>query len=121
MRTGFAIALGVLGLWLAFVAFAVLARFAIHGPVDRESLHIALERESHSAGDLLDSPGGCHRTQQPREWRCSVIDRSGSGGADYRVWLDGDSSCWHARRIGTGSMPRRVHGCVYLWQWQLFS
>lgn len=80
----------ILGLTLvftlsAFVVYAVLARFVLHGPVTSDSLAEAVTRESDSAGRTLDDPGRCRR-RSATTWSCSVTDQQGSGGAAYRVW-----------------------------------
>jgi hypothetical protein len=120
----FRVILAVTAVGLLLLVFSLLARSVVHGNVTARSLHVALARESRSADTVLHDDGRCRRTPRRGEWRCGVSDRSGSGGADYRVRMRNDSSCWRARRTG-GSfeppMPRRVSGCVYLWQWTLLS
>jgi hypothetical protein len=77
---------------LVFVAFAVVARSWLHGPV--------------APGSLGVSVGSQHPEQ--------------SGGARYRVTTEPDGSCWTAERIqdySEGPMPLRAHDCVRLWQW----
>ncbi len=108
---------------LAFAAYALLARFVIHGPVTSRSLARELTRESGSAGLTLDRPGRC-RELSPVSWRCAVEDREGSGGATYRVQVEPDSSCWQAGLVNDyseGGMPRAVDGCVHRWQWTVLS
>lgn len=107
----------------AFAIFAILARFVIHGPVSGSALVDAVERESDSAGQVLDDDGRC-RELRNLIWRCSVTDQEGSGGATYRVRLRSDSSCWDARLAADGpegGMSETLTGCVYLWQWSLLD
>jgi hypothetical protein len=112
------------GLCLALVAFgayALLARFVLHGPVTPDSLAEALTRESDSAGSTLGDPGRCRQTAATT-WNCSVVDRQGSGGARYTVTVDADRSCWQAtldEDHSEGGMPGIVNGCVHRWQWAL--
>jgi len=54
-----------------------------------------------------------------RLWRCSEVDREGSGQAVYRVRLRDNSSCWDARLERGAMMDERVSGCVHRWQWSL--
>jgi hypothetical protein len=115
-----ALAVSALGL-IAFATFALLARFAIHGPVSDGALAKAVERESESAGQTFDSDERCREVRNSI-WRCSVTDQEGSGGATYRVQLRPNSSCWDATLAADdseGGMPESLAGCVYLWQWSL--
>ena len=108
----------------AFVAYALAARFVLHGPVTSESLYVAVDRDSGSAGGLLGQRGRCHTTRKPRTWTCSVYDSAGSGGVDYRVNVSADSSCFRGQLTadhGEPGMPRRISGCVRRWQWTLLG
>ena len=104
---------------VAFGAYALLARFVLHGPVTADSLAEAVTLESDSAGSTLDDPGRCRQASET-VWNCSVIDQQGSGGAEYKVSVDADGSCWRAtldRDLSEGGMPRNLDGCVYRWRW----
>jgi hypothetical protein len=108
---------------MVLIATALLGRYVVHGTVDRESLAVAVARESGSADDLLGGSEPCRTTDRVGVWRCRVGDSEGSGTAVYRVSIRPGSSCWDARRIRDDSeagMPRRAGGCVYRWQWSLF-
>jgi hypothetical protein len=114
---------GLVAVATVFVCFALLARFVVHGEVTPRSLHDALTAEAPSAGEILGEKGTCKRTR-PRVWTCAITDSAGSGGAEYRVTVRRNSSCWDARlRIdgSEGGMPKKVSGCVHLWQWSLFD
>jgi hypothetical protein len=101
-----------------FVAFALFARFVLHGPVTEQSLAGSLTHASGSAGVLLGDHGTCERARRSGEWLCQVTDDSGSGIVTYRVRAPG--SCWSARLIArVSTMPDEVRDCVYLWQWSL--
>jgi len=108
-----------------FVAWALLARVVIHGPVDGRSLFAAVEDESGSAGALFGDIGSrCERTKRARTWTCTVADSAGSGGVRYVVRVRRDSSCWDGRagrQSIEGPLPRRISGCVYRWQWSLLD
>ncbi len=104
-----------------FAAFALLARFVLHGEVSPTSLNESLATEAGSADQLLDVPGRCDRSASST-WECLIGDSSGSGGATYRVAVARGSSCWEAQRVDDFSesgMPRVVSGCVHLWQWSV--
>ena len=55
----------------------------------------------------------CHH-KRGRVWSCSAWDAALSGGADYRLVVDG--RCWRARLTGPlatrADTPPRAHGCV---------
>ena len=105
---------------LVGVTGLLLARFVVRGPVDERSLAQAIVRETGSADRLLGATQPCRRTGRTGIFRCVASD--GSGGADYRVRIRTGSSCFDGRRLRDDSeerMPRRVSGCVYLWQWSL--
>jgi hypothetical protein len=100
------------------IAFALLARFVLHGPVTEESLALSLSRASGSADEALGSRGSCQRARRSGEWLCEVFD--GSGVVTYRVQAPG--SCWNATRTGGPStMPHDVSDCVHVWEWSLSS
>ena len=109
---------------VAFVAYAMLARFVLHGPVASVSLAEAVIRESGSADATLDDePNGCRRLSASR-WSCTVGDQQGSGGVTYRVSVEADGSCWDATLAddhSEGGMPAEIEGCVYRWQWTLLD
>ncbi len=112
----------VLGLTVA--TFAVLARFVVHGRVNGASLHDSITAAAPSAGRLLGDDDECEPGVDTRTWRCSIVDRDGSGGADYVVTVEAGGSCWRAqleRDYSESGMPKRVRGCVYLWQWSLLD
>ena len=107
-----------------FAAYALAARFVLHGPVTAASLHEAVERESGSAGSLVGGADHCRRLRTARTWKCSVHDSAGSGGVDYRVRVRSGSSCFDGlltTEYGEGGMPKRISGCVYRWQWTLLD
>lgn len=109
---------------LAAATFAVLARFVVHGPVDGTSLHDSITAATPSAGGFLGDLTGCRAAVAARTWSCSVIDEHRSGGADYLVTVEAGSSCWRAELTldqSEGNMPKRVRGCVHLWQWSLLD
>jgi hypothetical protein len=123
MRRSFRIALGVLAAGLLLMTAAWLARSVLHGPVNGDSLRFAVVERSGSADALLDSTETPCRQHGPRgTWICVVGDAEGSGSVAYRVVVRPDSSCWRGRLVrdvGEGPMPRRIRGCVHLWQWSL--
>ena len=124
MRWGVAAILLPIVAAFLFAAYALTARFALHGSVRPGSLHEAVERESGSAGTILGGSDRCHRLHARRAWTCSVADSAGSGGVDYRVRVRSGSSCFDGRMTagyGEGTMPKRIDGCVYRWQWTLLD
>jgi hypothetical protein len=79
-------------------------------PVTERTLAHSVERETKSAG--LYSASSCAE-RAGEGWRCKIIDRSGSGFADYAV-TTGDQ-CWHATLRNDdfeGGMPARADGCA---------
>jgi hypothetical protein len=107
-----------------FATYALAARFVLHGPVTATSLHAAVERESGSAGAMLETTDRCRRLEVDRTWECSVYDSSGSGGVGYEVRAREGSACFAGRRTanyGEGGLPKRISGCVYRWQWTVFD
>jgi hypothetical protein len=83
-------------------------------PVNETTLFESVQAESGSAGELFDEAGTC-TARRRGIWHCSVLDREGSGGADYRVQVPSGDSCWTARLVSDyseGGMPERVTGCV---------
>jgi hypothetical protein len=113
-----------LALAIGFATYAVLARWALHGPVHAQSLGVSMVRATGSLDDLFGDPSPCRRTARPDEWRCSVADPSFSGSLIYRVRVRPASSCWDGRlvsgtegRYGDGT----VSGCVHRWQWSLLG
>jgi hypothetical protein len=108
----------------AFAAYALTARFLLHGPVDRASLWRGVAAASGSASALPGfDDGGCVR-KGPRTYDCSVSDPEGSGGGTYRVTVRPGSSCWTARHLGGHGaeerrLPDAVDGCVRRWEWSL--
>ena len=119
--------LGIAVLSLAvflFAAYAIVARFVLHGPVTGRSLHESVQSASGSAGSTLGNAGRCRSGSQTREWRCDVDDAGGSGTATYSIRVRAGSSCWNGRLTGgdgEGGMPKRISGCVHRWQWSLFD
>lgn len=106
-----------------FGAYAVLARFVLHGPVDRKTLAVSVTLRSGSVGPLVDKWGACARRTRST-WRCTVVDTGDSGGATYRIDVRSGSSCWRgrlARDFSEAGMPREIAGCVHRWQWSLLS
>lgn len=101
---------------LFFGAYAMLARFALAGEVNARSLAVSVGRASGSPGEMLNDLGKCKRSR-PGEWRCSEVDREGSGRAVYHVHENGN--CWDARLLRGAMMDERVSGCVHRWQWSL--
>jgi hypothetical protein len=104
----------------AFCAYALAARFALHGPVTPTSLYASVAARAGSAGG---DAGRCRRAGAA--WSCLVSDREGSGGGEYRVRVRAGSSCFDGRLTRDasedGDMPRRVQGCIHLWQWRLLT
>jgi hypothetical protein len=106
---------------VGFAAYAPIARFVLHGPVDAQSLSTSLLRE---LGLERGGGAGC-RPARPREWRCRVMAALDSGDVPYRLRVRPNSSCWEAT-IGDGygedgRYPEHVSGCVHRWQWSLFE
>jgi hypothetical protein len=109
---------------LLLATYALAARFVLHGPVTANSLHEAVERQSGSAGNIFRMPERCRRRRADGTWKCSVSDSSGSGGVDYKVRVRNGSSCFDGRLTadyGEGGVPKRISGCVYRWQWNVFD
>jgi hypothetical protein len=111
--------------WLAqvgviLIAGAVAGAFALTVlPAIDEPSATALQ---FSVADEVDGePGivshGCTSVRNRHVWRCEVWDSSDSGGADYRVEMDG-RACWRGRRLGPSGgeqpFPGTVDGCVRL-------
>jgi hypothetical protein len=101
---------------LFYGAYAMLARFALAGEANTRSLAVSVGRASGSPGEMLNDRARCKRTS-PGVWRCSEVDREGSGVAVHRVRTHGH--CWDARLIRGAMMDDRVSGCVHRWQWSL--
>ena len=96
--------------------YSVLASNVLHGPVNGRSLYLSVK---HSAGAenaaTEDAKWRCTPFTRAREWTCEVDDRSGSGGGEYHVRVERDSSCWSAKLVISGEgLPRRANGCVHL-------
>lgn len=111
-------------LLVLFAAFAISARYVLHGHVTAARLAVTVSDQSGSAGSLLDYDGNCRELEMPRAWRCTVLDGGGSGGVDYLVHMRGDSSCFDATRTTRdleGGTRKHFGGCVFLWQWSLLS
>ncbi|MDA0184902.1 hypothetical protein OJ997_31655 [Solirubrobacter phytolaccae] len=110
--------LAVLAVGFAFVAYALLARFVLHGPVDQRSLEVSVHRVA--AFGMLPEAAACERAEGV--WHCMAYDDSG-GGASYEVKLRPGSSCWDGRRLQNASYevdpPRELSGCVRRWQWSI--
>ena len=98
-----------------FAAYALAARFVLHGPVTARSLVEAVEEESGSAGTILGTAEPCRRLRAVKTWECSVLESSGSGGVDYEVRVRNRSS------YGEGGLPTRISGCVYRWRRKPFD
>jgi len=98
-------------------AYAVLARFVLHGPVNDASLQrsVALARGSDPS-----FPTHCTRTGT-RRWRCTTPDDQSSGAVQYDVRGVDGGSCWRATLVSDSSegAPEHVGGCVHSWQWTL--
>jgi hypothetical protein len=112
-----ALVVAMLAAAVLFFAYALLARFVLHGQVTGESLGVSVAQASGSAPF---GPPVCERDSDA-EWSCSVFQ--GSDSDDYRVRVRTGSSCWDGRlvrnsRSETGS-PDRISGCVFRWQWHL--
>jgi hypothetical protein len=109
------------GAVVVFVAYALLARFVLHGPVGPGTLQVSVERTAGSA--LPRYRGRCRRARRSGDWRCTISDHEGSGGVTYRVSVRPGSSCWHGEIVEDLSegapMPRKIDDCVHLWQWSL--
>jgi len=109
----------------AYGAYALLARFVLHGTVTARTLFVSVENASGSPGALFDDRERCLRPRRARDWRCQVMDDEASGGmVTYRVRLRPQSSCWvgQIRNDYPGSgMPTSIEGCVYRWQWRLLD
>ena len=107
----------------AYGAYALLARFVLHGAVTAQTLFVSVENASGSPGALFDDRARCQRPARARDWRCQVMDEEASGGmVTYR--MRPQSSCWvgQIRNDYPGSgMPTSVEGCVYRWQWRLLD
>jgi len=110
--------LALLAVSFAFVAFALLGRFVLHGPVSQHSLEVSVHRAA--ALGMLPEAASCKRAV--RVWHCMAYDDSG-GGATYEVKLRPGSSCWNGRMTQNASYevdpPRELGGCVRRWQWSI--
>jgi hypothetical protein len=109
---------GVLCLLVILVVggYNVLASNVLHGPVNGRSLYLSVKYAAGAENAITeDAKRRCTPAGPAREWTCSVDDRSGSGGGEYDVRVDRDSSCWRARLTISGEgLPRRASGCVHL-------
>ena len=98
--------------------YSVLASNVLHGPVNGRSLYLSVKHSAEAEnasteGD--DAKRRCRPFTRAREWICEVDDRSGSGGGEYHVRVERDSSCWSAKLVISGEgLPRRANGCVHL-------
>jgi hypothetical protein len=112
-----AVVIAMLAGAVLFVAYALLARFVLHGPVTGRSLGVSV---AHVSGSAPFGPPVCERASSA-QWSCSVFQ--GSGNADYRVRVRSGSSCWHGRLVGDAAsasgIPDQISGCVFRWQWRL--
>ena len=108
-----------------FLGYALVARFALRGPVNPDSLHRSVALETGSADVTLGNAGACEPRARPNLWSCEVSDSSGSGTAVYDIRVESNRSCWTGRLVesyeGEGPMPRRSSGCVHRWQWTLLD
>jgi hypothetical protein len=105
---------------LVLVATALLGRYVMHGPVDRNRLAVSVAQATGSVDEAFGGPDPCRLTDRVGVYRCRVGDGEGSGTATYSVRLRPGSSCWDARRLidaSEGGMPRNPDGCVRAWQW----
>jgi hypothetical protein len=106
----------VLALLLVLAAGAFLYLPAI-GSFSRKALNYSVTKKV--GGSVIARVEPCAK-QAKHRFRCPVSDKSGSGGADYVVTLNG--RCWKARRLGRanfeGELARRKSGCVK-WRDQL--
>ena len=94
--------------------YAVLASNVFHGPVNGRSLYLSVKKESGGGSAITqDARTRCRPMRAPRDWTCSVDERSGSGEVEYRVRVHPDSSCWDGAGGGAG-LPSRISGCVHL-------
>jgi hypothetical protein len=124
IRQAVVVVVGTLALAVPLlVAYALLARFALHGPVTGESLHVSVSDQAGSAPGF--DRDRCERASVVRQWRCSVSDSSGSGGAFYSVTVHASNSCWSGVLLDDHSesadMRKTIHGCVRRWQWTLLD
>jgi hypothetical protein len=87
------------GAWAAWHTPAQVTRARLVGSVQGEV-------------GTIDPSGRCARLER-RVWRCEVGDTGGSGGASYRIEIDGDNRCWRgvAEWI-SGRAPQSISGCV---------
>jgi hypothetical protein len=111
----------IVGAVVVFVAYAMLARFVLHGEVNAQSLSSSVASAAGSSG-RLGRP--CQRGEQDAVWVCQVYDSEASGTARYRVMVRPGSSCWDDVLVldwSEDGMPRSVSGCVHRWQWSLLS
>jgi hypothetical protein len=100
------------------IAAGFFARVVLHGPVGERSLAVSVGLAAGSGLELEDDHDRCVRRPAPRRWDCEVTDADARGTVTYRVAVRRHTSCWRARRLGRGGgMPRRVEGCVHVWQW----
>jgi len=105
-----------------FAAYALLARYLLHGPVSASRLFVSVAQASDSGGGSVGAPGLCRRIAAPRGWLCQVPDRRAYGVVSYRVGIRCGGSCWAAQITDDyteSGMPKRVDGCVHRWQWSL--
>jgi hypothetical protein len=87
---------------VAFVGYAILGKWVLHGPVNAQTLARSMEL----AG--IGGSASCARTSDAHVWECAVYSASSSHRVLVRVRPG--SSCWEARR---------TDGCVHRWQWAL--
>jgi hypothetical protein len=99
---------GVLGVGTALVVAAL--RYE-RPKITETTLVESLEDETGSAAL---SPGTCEQ-RGARAWSCSIMDDSGSGGADYAVTATSEH-CWRARitlDASESGMPRTASACLH--------
>jgi hypothetical protein len=97
------------GIGVVVVAVAVVNHEA---PKLTATTLVASVEDETGSGAL--APGTCDR-QGAKTWSCSIMDRSGSGGATYGVTVTSDR-CWRARltkNYGEPGMPEKASGCIH--------
>lgn len=118
VRTVLTICAAVFVVVYAGAAYALFARFVLHGPVNQPSLEVSVQ--DVSAFGLLIDAATCQGSGDA--WTCTPRDDSG-GRATYAVKLRPGSSCWDAQLRKSFSSevepPQELSGCVRRWQWSL--